>query len=116
MSAFDQRGQRVTHQVNIEGGVHFDSATSRVDVADELRKLVDAVQQAHSEGILDAEVAEDVQHELNQAVRAVQRPGTEGPAVVSRLTRAREHMANIAAAAGLAAALGQAIGTVQALF
>jgi hypothetical protein len=120
LTLFDQRGQRVQYQYNATGDINFGAAQSRMDALAELQKLQAEVDQAMQAGALDEEAATDADYQLKKAVLQAQKPDPDRTTILDHLAQAKDIIAgvaeNVAAAAGLVAAVDQAIQMVQKLF
>jgi hypothetical protein len=118
-SYFDQRGQRVTHQVNVVGtasGIDFSEAADRATLVAQLERLKSAMTGAAERGDLPPEQALDADYQVAKALHQAGSPTPDGGRIVGHLTEARSVLTATAAAAGIVTAIGQAIEAVQRLF
>jgi hypothetical protein len=67
MATFDQRGQKVQYQFNAAGDINFGSVQDEVSLVTQLDKLQDEVRKAAQVGVLDEEVALDVETKIKKS-------------------------------------------------
>lgn len=115
MATFDQRGQKVNCQYNAAGDINFGSVQHKEEAATELRKLQDEVSRAAQAGVLDAEVAVDVDSRIKKAVVQVEKPEPDKKSVLDYLREAKALIEGITSAAGLVTGLTQATEMIRKL-
>lgn len=113
MSVFDQRGQKVTYQYNVNGSINFAQVANSTHLATELAKLADEVSRAGSAGVIPEENTIDAVASIRKAESAIRKPEAQVPTVIGFLKSAATTLATFSAAAGLVKGIGEAIETVQ---
>lgn len=116
MSTFDQRNQKVTYQYNVAGNINFGLVQDRVDLTIELKKIQDELAKAVQQGIVDEEIAVDVDSKIKKAVIQAEKSEPNKKSILEHLHGAQELISGVAAAAGLAKGLAEAAEVVRRLF
>jgi hypothetical protein len=116
MSVFDQRGQKVNYQYNVNGVINFGNVQNKMEVVSELEKLQTEVTKAAESGDLDQEISADVEAKLKKAVIQAQKPETDKKTILDYLGEAKSLLVNIASVAGLVKGISEAIETVRKFF
>lgn len=116
MTIFDQRGQTVTYQYNVQGTINFGTVQTPPDLVAELRKLQAEMQQAVAAGAVQGETATDARYQLDKAVHEAEKPQPDKSKLAGYLAQAKTAIEGIAAVAGLVAALTKAAELVEKLF
>ena len=116
MTVFDQRGQHVNYQYNAAGDINFGAVQNKVDVIVELEKLQGELARATEAGVVDEEVAVDVESRLKKAIVQAKKPEPDKKSILDHLNEAKALIEGVAAAGGMVAALAQAAEVVQKFF
>jgi hypothetical protein len=116
MSIFDQRGQTVTYQYNVQGTINFGAVQTPPALVGELRKLQTEMQQAITTGAVGGESATDATYQLDKAVHEAEKPQPDKKKVADYLSQAKTAIEGIAAVGGLVAALTKAAELAEKLF
>ncbi len=116
MTAFDQRGQKVTYQYNATGNINFGVVQNKLDVITQLQELQNEISKAIEANIFDEEIATDIEYQVKKAVQQAKKESPNKKTIVDYLNQARTLIGGITAATGLVMALNQAIEAVQKLF
>lgn len=137
MSHFDQRGQKVGKQVNVDANQYNAGGNivnvrgdvqpgaviagrdafvgnQNVAVVEELQGVLRQVQEAARSGDLDPDTAEDAQHALNKAAIEAGKEKPEKSKCLAHLETARTVLDKVVATAKSAAAIGTGIGLLIA--
>lgn len=105
MNIFNQQGQQVQYQYNAGGDIHV-----RQPINDDLNVRLDLlalmIQNAVSDGIIDAATAKAVKNELKQA------SSDNKDTVITHLSKATEILNGISAAEGLVNTIKLLIGSI----
>ena len=118
MAKFDQRGQKVTNQINADsvGVVNFGAVQNKAELVVELRKLLSEVNKATEAGILKEEVAVDVESHIKKAVIESGKSEPKKKSILEHLEGAKKLLDGVTSATGLVTALIQAIKIIGGLF
>jgi len=118
MSTFDQRNQKVTYQYNYNatGNINFGSVQDRVDLTVELRKIQDELMKAVQKGVVDEEIAVDVDSKIKKVIIQAEKPEPNKKSILDHLREAQELIGGVAAAAGLVKGLAEAAEVARRLF
>lgn len=116
MSVFDQRGQQVIYQYNVNGVINFGNVQNGNDLVGELEKLQAEVAKANTAQALPEEKSIDVEANIKKAVLQAQKPTPDKSIVIKYLDEARKLIIDVAAVAGLVKGISQAIETVSKVF
>lgn len=131
MTTFNQQGQHVSGsqqnigtqkigtQINVTGEIgeiNFGSVHSRKDVITQVQKLPEVVNKLFEAGIIDDEIAIEVEYRIKKAVQETRKDTPDKKTVVDYLDQAKELVTGITSAAGLLTALNHAIKAVLAFF
>jgi hypothetical protein len=116
MTIFDQRGQTVTYQYNVQGTINFGAVQTPQDLAAELRNLQAEMQQAIAAGAVQGETATDAKYQLDKAVHETEKPQPDKKKLADYLGQAKVTIEGIAAVGGLVAALAKAAELAEKLF
>jgi hypothetical protein len=116
MATFDQRGQNVNYQYNAAGNINFGSVVSEADVVDELKKLLEEVTKAISEGAIDAENGVDVEAKVKKAIIQAEKPKPDKQSILENIEGAKKILEGIASATSLVVGFVQAAETVRKFF
>ena len=113
---FDQRGQTVNYQYNVNGTINFASVHNICDVIGELEKLQAEVAHANKAGALDDEIAVDVDAQLKKAVIQAQKSEPEKTTILDYLDKAKSLIEGITSVSGLFTGITEAIKAVAGCF
>ena len=116
MAIFDQREQKVNYQYNAAGNINLGEVQNQKDIAAELQKLLQEIENAVESGALDKEVAVDVKATLEKAILQAEKPAPDKKTIADYLKEAKDFMENIAAVSGIVAGLTKAIEVVGRYF
>jgi hypothetical protein len=116
VTIFDQRGQTVTYQYNVQGTINFGAVQTPPDLVRELRKLQAEMQQAIAADAMKGETATDAKYQLDKAIYEAEKPQPDKKKVVDYLAQAKMAIEGIAAVGGLVVALTKAAELVEKLF
>jgi hypothetical protein len=118
MAKFDQRGQKVTNQINAEsvGVVNFGAVQNKAELVAELRKLLSEVNKVTQAGIIKEEIAVDVESHIKKAVIEAGKLEPKKKSILDHLEGAKKLLDGITSATGLVTALMQAAKIVGGLF
>lgn len=116
MAIFDQRGQHVMYQYNVNGTINFGAVQTPPELVTELKKLQGELAAAIEQGVFDEEKAADAEYQLKKAVQQAGKPEPDKKQLVEHLEEARKAIEGVTAAAGLVTALLKAVELVQKLF
>ena len=113
MTIFDQNGQTVNYQYNVNGTINFGAVQNRIDVVAELKKLQAEVASASDAGALEAELSTDVEAKIKKAVIQAQKSEPDKKTILSYLEEAKSLMAGVLSAAGLMTGISEAFEAVK---
>lgn len=113
MITFDQRSQQVTRQYNAAGDINFGAVQNKIDMVDELKKLLAELATATAQHVLDEEAAIDAESALKKALRQAEQPNPNKTTLLKHLNQAKNIVSGVAALVG---AFNQAMEKVRALF
>lgn len=113
MTAFDQRGQKVTYQYNAAGNINFEAVKSREMLIVELQKLKDEIEKANQAGVIEQESATDVQYQIQKSIDKSKKPEGDKQGVIEHLNKAKSFVSGIAQASGIVTSIAKAIQLVQ---
>ena len=116
MATFDQRGQKVNYQYNAAGNINFGSVQDKVDVSEELQKLLAEVRKAAEANVFGDEVAVDVEAKVKKAIIQSQKPESDKKTTIDYLNEAKALIEGITSASGLVAGIVQAIEMIRRVF
>jgi hypothetical protein len=116
MTIFDQRGQIVNYQYNVNGEINFASVQNRFEVVDELKKLQAEIISAGEAGALQAETSVDLEALLKKAIIQAQKPEPEKKSILSYLDNAKLLIEGAVDTAGLLTGISDAIEAVKGYF
>lgn len=118
-SYFDQRGQKVTNQMNVAGnasGINFADAGDRATLVAQLESLKSALKEAVGRGDLQEEPAFDADYQVSKALRQATSTAPDGGRIIGYLKEAQAVLKATTSAAAIVTAIGQAVEAVQRLF
>jgi ribosomal protein S20 len=116
MATFDQRDQKVIYQYNAAGNINFHAVQNNADFSTELQKLQKELKKAVEEGVLDEEMAVDVESHLKKAAIQTQKSEPDKKTLLDHLLEAQQLIAGVASAAGLIKGFAEAAEVVRRLF
>ena len=116
MANFDQRGQQVVYQFNATGDINFGAAQNKAELVGELRKLLSELNKATQAGVVQKEIALDVESHIKEAVIQAEKPVPNKKSILDHINGAKTLLESITSATGLVTALIQAAKLVGSLF
>jgi hypothetical protein len=116
MATFDQREQNVIYQYNANGNINFGIVQNEADVAAELYKLQEEVKKAVQSGVLEEEVAVDVNFAIEKAAIQTKKPDPDKNSAMDYLNKAKTLIEGFTGLAGLVNGLTQATEMIKRLF
>lgn len=109
---FDQRGQQVNNQYNAAGNISI-NVDSKDDLINELEKIRSEIERVKNTQSLSRDVAVEVEYNILQANKEVQKPKPNTGAFVEYIKKAKELLSDVAAVAGVVSALSKIIEVAQ---
>lgn len=118
MAKFDQRGQQVTNQVNAEsiGIVNFGAVQNKTELVAELQKLLSEVNKSTQMGVIQKDIAVDVESHIKKAVIEIEKTEPKKESVLDHIEGAKSLLDGITSATGLVTALIQAAKIASGIF
>lgn len=116
MTVFDQRGQQVTYQYNMNGQINFNNVHDSVDIVKELQKLQNEVAKARKSAVLSESIAVKVHTNLENAIDESSRPHPDKISIIEYLDASKKLLSGITALAGLIGGISEAIEIVRKIF
>jgi hypothetical protein len=116
MSVFDQRGQHVNYQYNINNSINLDTVRSKEDLVVELQKIKTEIALAGDSNAIESEAVTEAQYQLQKAIDQSTKPVPDKKAVIEYLSTAKDVVKGFVAASGLVTGIAKAIDIIQSLF
>lgn len=118
MIGFYQEGQKVNIQYNYNaaGDINFNNVKNSADLVGELEKLKAEILKAKDAEVIDAEIATDVQYQIQKAVDQSQKKEPNKNAILEHLSQAKSFIEGVVDAGGIVTGLMEAIKLAQNLF
>lgn len=117
MTQFDQRGQQISgNQYNAGHDFNFGLVQTPVDLITELERLEDELIRVRAAGIIDEEMATDVEYQITEAVQQAKKPNPDKKTMLDHLKAVKSLIEGVTAASGLVTSVVGAIEIVQKFF
>lgn len=122
MSVFDQRGQNVNNQQNVNyqynsaGNINLEAVQNRTDLINELGKLKSEIAKARDANVIDAEIATDVEYQITKASQQANKPEANKKSILDYINNAKNLLKNVVEAGGIVTALVKIAELVQQIF
>ena len=115
VTIFDQRGQNVQYQFNAAGNINIGAARSIEELSEQLGKLRDEIDVARAANVIPEDTAIEASYHVLQADKEIESADPDKPSILDHMGKAKALLEDLAAAAGLVAAITEAVEVVGRL-
>jgi hypothetical protein len=116
MAVFDQRGQHVVYQYNAAHDINIASVVNGEDLAKQLERVREELRRARSANVISEEQSIEPEFHLGKAIVKTREAKPDKDGILSHLGKVTEAVRGIAALAGFAQTVKDAVQKVRALF
>ena len=101
MATFDQREQTMIYQYNAGGAINFGLVQNKYQLVTQLRRLVEEINMARVAGVVNEDIAIDVDAKLKKAVVQIEKPNPDKKTIIDHINQAKALLGSITSASGL---------------
>jgi len=113
MATFDQTEQTIMYQYNAGGAINFGLVQNKYQLFTQLRKLVEEINLARVAGVVNEDIAIDVDAKLRKAVVQFERPNPDKKTIIDQINEAKVLLGSRTSASGLVKPLVEVISVVR---